>query len=150
MKQTKDHKIILKVLNRFYLTVIATANPNNADPEAAMVAYVFNSNLELFFQTNKHSRKAQNLKQNSHVAFVMGLALDDLVTLQYQGRAAQITDAQEIESCKQMFIDRKSPTASPKYLEHPDAIYFKVTPTWIGCCDYTRKKPVVIEWKQSK
>lgn len=145
MKYTPEHKKILKILNRYYLTVIATANSGNSDPEAALVAYVFNDKLELFFQTNKYSRKATNLKKNSQVAFVMGLALEDLITLQYQGRATQITSTEEIGACKQMFIDRKSPTASPKYLEHPDAIYFKVTPTWIGCHDYTGKEPVVIE-----
>lgn len=145
MKQTKDQKKILSVLNKFYLTVISTANMDTATPESALVAYVYNDKLELFFQTNRYSRKAANLKRNSQVACVMGLDLSDLVTLQYQGRAKQITDEQEVDVCKQLFIDRKSPTASPKYLEHPDAIYFKVTPTWIGCCEYTSKKPIVIE-----
>lgn len=145
----KDQKKILAVLNKFYLTVVATANTENADPEAALVAYVFNDKLELFFQTNKYSRKAQNLKRNPQVAFVMGLDLNDLVTLQYQGRATQLINSEEIEVCKQMFIDRKSPTASPKYLEHPDAIYFKVIPTWIGLCDYSGNQPVVVEWKEN-
>lgn len=140
-----ERKKILTVLNRFYLTVIATANAENANPECALVAYVFNDKLELFFQTNRYSRKAVNLRQNPHVAFVMGLALNDLVTVQYQGRATQLTGAKEIEECRQMFIDRKSPTASPKYLEHPDAIYFKIVPTWIACCDYSQAKPHVIE-----
>lgn len=150
MRQTKYQKKILSVLSRFYLTVIATANPENADPECALVAYVFNDNLELFFQTNRYSRKAANLKRNPQVAFVMGLDLNDLATVQYQGRATQLTNAEEIEACKQMFIDRKSPTASPKYLEHPHAIYFKVVPTWIGCCEYIGNKPVVVEWKPGK
>lgn len=145
MKQTVERKKILHVLNRFYLTVIATANAENANPECALVAFVYNDKLELFFQTNKYSRKAGNLSNNPQVAFVMGLDLNDLVTVQYQGRAEQIIDAEEIAACKQMFIDRKSPTASPKYLEHPDAIYFKVTPTWIGFHDYSQDKPHVIE-----
>lgn len=150
MKQTVEHKKFLDVLNRFYLAVIATVNAESVDPEAALVAFVFNDKLELFFQTNRYSRKAANLKNNPQVAFVMGLALNDLITVQYQGRATQIMNGVEIEACKQMFIDRKSPTASPKYLEHPDAIYFKVVPLWIGCCDYTGKKPVVVEWKLGK
>ena len=141
------HKFFLNIFTRYHLAVIATANPDTADPEAALVAYVYNDKLELFFQTNKYSRKAANLKRNPQVAFVMGLALEDLVTIQYQGRATQITKKEEREACKKMFIDRNSPTASPKYLEHPDAIYFKVVPTWVGCHDYRGKQPQVLELK---
>lgn len=148
MKISKDHQSMLAFLRTHYLTVIATTDMIHPSPESALIAYVENDQLELFFQTNRHSRKAMNLQQNLHVSFVIGLDLNDLATLQYQGIARRLTDAEEIERCKQMFIDKKSPTASPKYLEHPDSIYFHVKPTWIGFIDYRGRKPKVIERKR--
>jgi hypothetical protein len=41
MKQPA-HKKILQILERFHLAVIATANLESADPEAALVAFVYN------------------------------------------------------------------------------------------------------------
>jgi len=146
-KLSNDQKQVLNFINKYHLAVVTTTDLQNPHPESALVAFVCNDKFEFFFQTNKFSRKAENIKKNSHVAFVLGLGLDDLGTIQYQGRVEQLTTKKDVEKCKKHFIDNGSPTAEPKYLDHPDAIYFKVIPHWIGYHDYSRGKGHVIELK---
>jgi hypothetical protein len=80
------------------------------------------------------------------VSLVIGLNLDDLITVQYEGKVQRIAREEDLEFCKQRFIAKESPTTE-YYFNHPTAIFFKVTPTWIGCSDYSGEKPEVIEIK---
>jgi general stress protein 26 len=138
---------ILKFLNDQKLAVIATSGPTRPAPESALVAFAEDDELCVYFQTGIHTRKAANLKVNPHVSFVIGLGLDDMITVQYEGRATQLTDAADLEACKQRFISKDSPTTA-EYFNHPSAIFFKVVPTWIGCSDYSGTRPEVIEMKE--
>lgn len=142
-----EQKEVLTFINKYHLAVVTTTDLQNPHPESALVAFVCNDKFEFFFQTHKYSRKAANLAKNPHVAFVLGLGLHDLGTVQYQGRVEQLKTKKDIEKCKQHFISVNSPTSEPKYLDHPDAIYFKAVPQWIGYHDYTQKKTKVIELK---
>lgn len=145
MTQDNRHKV-LKVLRRQKLAVIATSGPARPSPESALIAFVEDEELCLYFQTGRHTRKAANLKVNPYVSLVIGLNLRDLVTVQYEGIAEQITEAGDLEACKQRFIQKESPTTE-EYFNHPTAIFFKVRPTWIGCSDYSGEHPEVIELK---
>jgi general stress protein 26 len=138
---------ILNFLNSQKLAVIATTDLLRSTPESALIAFTEDEQLCLYFQTGKHTRKAVNLKANPHVSFVIGLSLDDVATVQYEGKAVQLTDAADLEACKQRFISKDSPTTA-EYFNHPTAIFFKVTPTWIGCSDYSGSHPEVIEIKE--
>lgn len=138
---------ILGILRKQKLAVIATVDPVRGAPESALVAFTEDEHLCLYFQTGKHTRKAANLAVNPKVSFVMGLTLDDMVTVQYEGLAEQLTAPADLEFCKQQFIAKDSPTTE-EYFNHPTAIFFRVTPTWIGCSDYTGDKPEVIEIKE--
>jgi general stress protein 26 len=141
------HKVkILDFLRTQKLATISTANPETLQPESALIAFTEDDNLCLYFQTGKHTRKAQNLKANPRVAFVFGLVHQEMFTVQYEGVVKQLTTAEELEACKQQFIAKDSPTTE-YYFNHPSSIFFKVTPTWIGCSDYRGKKPDVIEIK---
>lgn len=144
-KNLSDHERVLQFLRTQELAVISTTDLRSPYPESALIAFAHNDNLELFFQTNRHARKAQNLKQNPHIAFTIGLTIPDLVTVQYEGVVTQIVDAKAIKRCKQLFIEKKSPSADPAYLEHPDTIFFHVLPHWVGIHDYTGKKTRVFE-----
>ena len=135
---------ILDVLHAHQLAVIATADPAKPTPESALIAFTEDDQLHLYFQTGTHTRKAANLRQNPCVSLVIGLNAEDGVTVQYEGRARQLTTPEELEACKQRFIAKKSPTTE-EYFNHPTAIFFEVLPTWIGCSDYSGAKPVVIE-----
>ncbi len=139
----QDAQKMLEFIKTQQLCTIAT-NRLSGSPEAALVAFAQDDDLHIYFQTGRHTRKAQNLATDPHVAFVFGLALETGITMQYEGKAVQIHDAQSLAACKQRFLDRNSPTTA-EFLEHPSAIFFEVTPTWIGMSDYRGKKPVVTE-----
>ncbi len=140
-------KKILDFLKTQKLAVIATSGPERPSPESALIAFTEDENLCLYFQTGRHTRKAANLKANPHVSLVFGLSLGDMITVQYEGIAKQLTTKDELGECKRRFIAKDSPTTA-EYFNHPTAIFFKVTPTWIGCSDYRGKKPEVIELTQ--
>lgn len=125
-----DKSRLKKFLTSHQLAVIATVDPAILTPESALVAYVEDTNLCLYFQTGKYTRKAHNLAKNLCVSFVIGHDLDELVTMQYEGRCEQLRDKDLIKECKQRFLAKNSPT-TPEYLERSDALLFKVTPVWI-------------------
>ncbi len=143
----KSHKDkILNFLRQQKLAVISTSNPDNPTPESALIAFAEDNEIQLYFQTGKHTRKAANLNTNHCVSLVIGLSLADLITIQYEGIAQPIVDHLEMQQCKERFITKNSPTTE-EYFNHPTAIFFKVHPTWIGCSDYSGDKPEVIEMK---
>jgi len=138
-------QLISSLLQQEKLAVIATLNKANY-PQTALIAYAEDKRLCLYFQTGQHTRKAHNLTHNSKVALSIGLKEENKMTLQYEGIAQQLGNSQEIKSLKQRFLDKKSPTTI-EYLERADAIFFKITPTWIRYSDYSHIKnhPTVFE-----
>lgn len=140
---------ILEFLKRQKLAVIATCSSLRPTPESALIAFAEDDDLCLYFQTGRHTRKANNLKTNPHVSLVIGLSLQDLITVQYEGIAKRLVNEDELDNCKQRFIRKDSPTTA-EYFNHPTAIFFKVTPTWVGCSDYSGAHPEVIELKKFK
>ena len=53
--------------------IIATVAPDNT-PESASVNYMIDNDWKIYIITYANSRKVQNIKQNNHVAFVVGVA----------------------------------------------------------------------------
>ncbi len=141
MSEVQTH--ILQFLSTQRLSVISTADPETSTPESALIAFVELEDLSLYFQTKSHTRKAENLSKNQHVSFVIGLTLAESTTVQYQGEATRVTDAGEIERAKQLFRAKDSPAVP--HLDHPDAVLFKVTPTWVRFSDYSQGKPLIEE-----
>jgi general stress protein 26 len=138
---------ILRFLRQQKLAVISTSSLASPTPESALIAFAEDDELQLYFQTGKHTRKAMNLKANQHVSLVIGLNLTDGMTVQYEGVANQILDQHEMQLCESRFMAKGSPTTE-KHFNRPTTIYFKVSPTWIGCSDYSDATPDVIEIKQ--
>lgn len=145
MAQTYRHKI-LKFLKTQKLAVIATSDSSRPTPESALIAFTEDDDLCLYFQTGKHTRKATNLRQNPHTSLVIGLGLNDMVTVQYEGVAQQLVDEVELADCKRRFVTKDSP-ANEHYFNHPTTIFFKIRPSWIGYSDYSGVRPEVIELK---
>lgn len=141
---TRDTQKILGFLKKQKLAVISTVDPSRPTPESALIAFAEDDQLCLYFQTGRHTRKAANLRVNPRVSLVIGLGLQDGITVQYEGTAAQLTNASDLAACKQRFVRKDSPTTE-EYFNHPTAIFFKVTPTWIGCSDYSGTCPEVTE-----
>ena len=135
---------VFEFLRSQKLAVISTVHASKPGTESALIAFTEDENLCLYFQTGKHTRKAHNLAADPHISLVFGLTQDDMVTVQYEGTAKQLATPKELEQCRQRFIAKDSPTTE-EYFNHPSAIFFKVTPVWIGCSDYTGDKPEVIE-----
>jgi general stress protein 26 len=145
MSQDDSNKArIRNILKGQKLAVISTVDPNSSTPESALIAFAEDEQLNLYFQTGRHTRKAANLDVNPAVSLVIGLALNDYVTVQYEGRADRLTAPEDLEACRRRFVAKDSPTTE-EYFNHPTAIFFKVTPVWIGCSDYSKDRPEVIE-----
>jgi general stress protein 26 len=139
-----DTTRVLEFLKGQKLAVIATNAPERQAPESALIAFAEDDQLRLYFQTGRHTRKATNLRANPYVSLVIGLQLRDLITVQYEGLAQQLTRPADLEACKQRFVTKDSPTTA-EYFNHPTAIFFKITPIWIGYSDYSGALPHVIE-----
>jgi len=74
-------------MNRESLAVLATA-ADTGQPEAALMGFAVNRELEIIFDTVKTSRKYPNLKRNPRVAWVIGCTTE--VTVQYEGLAQEL------------------------------------------------------------
>ena len=125
------------------LATISTVDIANTKPQSALVAFVENDKLELYFQTSNKTRKYRNFSFNKSVAFVIGFGW---TTLQYEGTAEEVSDKYEIEDVKELFAKKDSPTTR-YYLELPDTVIFKVTPHWIGYRNYHVHPPEIAELK---
>jgi uncharacterized protein YhbP (UPF0306 family) len=135
-----NRRKVMRFLKSHHLAVIATQNKEKNKPESALIAFVEDENFCLYFQTGKYTRKAKNLGTNLHVSLVIGLTLEDMATIQYEGKVDVLQDPQLIVECKRRFLEKKSPT-TVKHLERADALFYKVTPTWIRFSDDTKGGP---------
>jgi general stress protein 26 len=103
-------------------------------PEAALVGFVVNDRLELFFDSFDSTRKVANLRRDPRIAFVIGgYALGDERTVQYEGEV-DVPAGAELERFK-----------SDYFAGHPDGLrrsrlpgitYFRVRARWIRYTDF--------------
>ncbi len=63
-------------------------------PQAALVGFVVNAGLELFFDSFDSTRKVPNLRRDPRIAFVIGGYTGDRRTVQYEGEVDVPTDAE--------------------------------------------------------
>ena len=115
---------VLSVLAKHHLAVIATVT-RDAHPEAAIVGYTHNSELQLLVGTSEMSRKFANISKNSHVALAIG---DTESEIQYEG-TVKILDATELEELRESSFPSLPGTA--KYQQRPDQRWLLISPTWI-------------------
>ncbi len=137
--ETKKKKIF-DVLNSHKLAVISTVGFDK--PEAALIGFNHNLNLELMFGTFTSFRKYNNLKNNPSVAFVIGW--NNSTTVQYEGKAEELKGS-ELEDYQEQYL-QKFPKAR-KYLTNSEERFFKVTPTWIRYTDLSGPTEEIIEIK---
>src|SRR5678816_1660785 len=75
-----------------------------AAPQAAVVGIVVTDDLEIVFDTLGATRKAQNLRINPKIAFVIGgFTPSDERTVQYEGVADEPSGA-ELDALKQLYF----------------------------------------------
>lgn len=136
-----NKKDIFSFLQSRRHTVIATVDEANR-PESALIGFGQTEQLELIFGTSNTSRKYLNIMQNNNVSFVIGWE-DDGITIQYEGIAAEIF-GEEREKMVALYHTKVPGAAVFKDL--PDQAYFKVTPKWIRCSDFSTGKPEIVEF----
>ena len=89
MTREKTKELALKFLKDHKTAVVATAS-RVGEPEAATVFYAIDDDFTFNFVTDNKSRKFKNLKENPHVAVVIGTG-PDVMTIQCGGHI-QIVD----------------------------------------------------------
>jgi general stress protein 26 len=124
------------------LAVQATASTDGT-PQAAVVGFAVSDHFEIVFDTLASTRKAQNIRANSRVAFVIGgLKRNDERTVQYEGIADEPTSA-ELERLKTIYYEVFPD--GPDRLSWPGLIYVRVRPTWLRYSDYSRDPVEIVE-----
>ena len=111
--------------------VIATVGKDGI-PEAASVNYLLDENQIVCVLTDKDSRKVQNLRDNPHIAFVVGTTPVPH-TVQIQGTAEIIESSNDLyEGMLQKIVDSKRLESDPMYnmFGHNYDI-LKITITWM-------------------
>ena len=125
MEEIAIRKLIRGFIQKQKIAVISTVTPEG-NPEAAVIEFGDTDNLELVFDTFNTYRKFTNLKQNNHVAFVIGW--DENITIQYEGEAQELF-GEEVVKYKQLYFKKNS--KAQKWEQKPEIRYFKVIPRWI-------------------
>jgi general stress protein 26 len=134
---------ILAFMRAHRLAVQATTSTDGA-PQAAVVGFAVSDHFEIVFDTLASTRKAQNIRANARVAFVIGgLKRNDERTVQYEGIADEPTGA-ELERLKTIYYEVFPD--GPDRLGWPGLIYVRVRPTWIRYSDYTSDPAEIVEF----
>lgn len=120
---------LLAFISRHELATISTVT-ENGKPEAAVLEFAETPDLELIFDTHSSSRKYVNLQSNPAVAFAIGW--DENITVQYEGKAKELS-GEELQEAKKVYF-AKNPKAL-KWGNNPGIAYFKVVPLWIRITD---------------
>jgi hypothetical protein len=141
-----DTLALLEFLRQHRVAVQASVS-TSLQPQAAVVGIGVTDRLEIVFDTLDTTRKGQNLRRNSKVAFVIGGLNDgDERTVQYEGEADEPVGT-ELERVKAAY-----------YVAYPDGparanwrglIYVRVKPTWIRYSDYNVSPAQIIEFRDA-
>ncbi|HTU35679.1 MAG TPA: pyridoxamine 5'-phosphate oxidase family protein [Candidatus Acidoferrum sp.] len=113
-------------------------------PQAAIVGFAVSEQFEIVFDTLGSTRKAENLRRNSHIALVIGGWLSgDECTVQYEGEADEPTGAERARIVEVYYATYPDGRERANWL---GLTYFRVKPTWIRYSDYNRNPPEIVEF----
>lgn len=134
---------LLQFMRRHSLGIQASVSALAA-PQAAVVGFVVTDRFELFFDTVDTTRKAQNLRRNPKIAFVIGgLTPGEGRTVQYEGVADEPSGA-ELTRFKELYFAAFKD--GPERQRWPGITYVRVRPTWIRYSDFNRVPPFIVEF----
>ena len=137
-----DPKGLLDFMRGERLAIEASVSRSGA-PQAAVVAIAVSDGFEIVFDTLASTRKAQNLRQSSRVAFVIGgLTPGDERTVQYEGIADEPAGA-ELERLKGIYY--AAHPDGPSRLSWPGLIYVRVRPTWVRYSNFNLTPSEIVE-----
>lgn len=139
MSMTKAALLEFLRLHRYGVEASRTVE---GPPEAALVGFVVNERLELFFDSFDSTRKVANLRRDPRIAFVIGgYELGDNRTVQYEGEVDEPTGA-ELEHFKRAYF-----AAHPDGLRRsklPGITYFRVRAHWIRYTNFNMSPAQVV------
>lgn len=142
----KAKKFALKFLKDHKTAVVATAS-RSGEPQAATLFYAIDDDFTFYFITDKTSRKFKNLKENPHVAIVVGTG-EDVRTVQCGGHVEivdYLRDTNRAEGIIRKVIENSKlhsePSALP-VLMNPNVEFgvFILKPSWMVILDLEIKK----------
>jgi len=136
MEDIKDE--IIQYLSKRKFITLATAN-KKGEPLSHTVAYV-NKGPDVYFSTNKQSRKIKNLSKNPKIAYSLYDPvehLDEIKSLQVAGRATLISDKKVAEDVLNQ-LKIKFPYMADIPIDS-DNIIVKITPKTCYYSDYVRR-----------
>jgi hypothetical protein len=133
---------LLKFLRSRRYAVQSSLHPSGA-PQSAIVGIAVSDDFEIVFDTLATSRKGQNLRRRTEIAFVMGsLEGDDERTVQYEGRADEPMGAERArltELYLSVFPDGRERQT------WPGLTYIRAKPSWLRYSDYNVDPPEIVE-----
>lgn len=115
---------------------------HDGSPQAAVIGCVVTDELEIFFDTDEGSRKANNLRRDPRIALVIGW--DGGQTLQLEGVVDE-PKGDELTSLFKSYLE-KFPDARERAMGRA-ITYFRVRPTWVRHTDFSSGKPVIFEMR---
>jgi uncharacterized protein YhbP (UPF0306 family) len=131
-----EHRILV-FLGKRHLANLATVEGRRPNVSAVEFA---NDGLTLYFVSIPKTQKVVNLKENPAVALAInspGRNRQEIMGVQYYGRARPVTDHESIERIKTLFFD--------KYLFEDAAhwfgsrvLFYEVTPERVDLVDYSK------------
>ena len=134
---------VLKFIKAQSLAVQSSVSPSG-QPQSAVIGFVMSDDFYFFFDTLETTRKAQNLRQNPMISFVIGgLAADDERTVQYDGIADE-PKGKELDTLRQLYFIR-----FPEGRQRESSmglIYIRAKPIWIRYSDYNRDPAEIVEF----
>jgi general stress protein 26 len=119
--------------------VLATAS-NDGKPEAATVAYAYDTDWNLYFESFATYRKYANIKENGRASVV----ITNHHSLQMDGVVNELSGA-ERERAMSIILSQHP---GNKYLHEPDVLLFRFQPQWIRLLDRTESRSKFIEIKK--
>lgn len=131
------NEIINYLSKRKFLTLATSTQ--NGEPLTHPVAYV-NKEQNIYFSTDKKTRKAKNIEKNPNVAYSVyddTEHLDELKLVQIEGKASILSDKKEQEEVIQM-LNKKFPFMV-KIPMDSNSIIIKITPKTCFFSDYTKR-----------
>ena len=134
---------LLVFMRRSLYAVEATVSPTR-EPQGAVVGIIVTDAFEVFFDTLRSSRKAQNLRRDPAIALVIGGTADEADrTVQYEGIADE-PEGEELRRLQERYFERFPDGRDRQRL--PDVIYFRVKPIWIRYSSFAAEPPEIVEF----
>ena len=138
---------LLSFIREYPLAVEASVS-GSGEPQAAVVGVAVGDDFEVVFDALLSTRKAANLRQNPHIAFVFGgWGVGEERTVQYEG-VADVPSGVERERVRQLYFS-VYPDGRDR-LSWAGLIHVRVRPTWLRFRDCASSPQTSLEFSASE